>query len=127
MAIDPIPDLLNFIDQRLYSMLQMPDAWGAPEAVELQVLLLLEVRLKAKGADDEAVSHVQKRYYHFLAQHLPGPPCSLAERLGLGFSANDQFIQLLKSFAQSEYTRGMATTPLPKRDQSEAKHYQIEA
>lgn len=104
MAVDPMIDLLNFVDQRLYSMLQMPDAWGAPEAVELQILLLLEVRLKAKGVNNEDVSHVQKRYYNFLAQHLPGPPCSLAERLGLGFSANEQFLLLLKSFAQSEYT-----------------------
>jgi hypothetical protein len=120
-------DLVGFVEQRLISMLRTPDAWGTPDAVELQVLLLLEVRLKAKGADDVELRDVQQRYTRFLAQRLPGPPSSLAERLGVGFSANARFVELLGEFVQSELGLGMMIIPLPTQDQSELSHYRTEA
>jgi hypothetical protein len=42
--------VVKFVDDRIDSMLRRPDAWGPPLAVELQVLVLIEVREAALGS-----------------------------------------------------------------------------
>ena len=88
-----------FVRQRLTSLLTEPDAWGPPIAVELQLLLLVEVLHTIRGSDPDGVA---SRYEHHLAARVPGPPAPLADRLGLNGLATSRFIEILRDFSSSE-------------------------
>jgi hypothetical protein len=92
----------RFVEDRICALLTHPDAWGAPEAVELQVLLVLEVGLTASGAPDAVVGGLQDRYNRHLAREVGGLPTSLALRLGLDRTASQRLVQVLAQFCQSE-------------------------
>ena len=95
----------EFVDQRLEAILSHPDGWGPPHAVELQVLLLIEMGHIAHGRTEDHVYGVTERFSRHLGQRLPGPPLPLAHRLGLKDSANDRFVQVLRDFIEAEYPR----------------------
>lgn len=93
----------EFVTQRLEALLQRPDGWGPPLAVELQFLLLVEMWHVVQGASTEHVDGVAGRFERFLRTRFPGgPPVPLALRLGLDQRATDEFIDVLKSFLEQE-------------------------
>jgi hypothetical protein len=93
----------EFARDRLSALLARPDGWGSPEAVELQVLLLVEVALVARGELRERVDGTHERYVRFLARAI-GQPNSLPlfARLGLTDRASMPFVDLLRAFVHSE-------------------------
>ncbi len=115
--------VVRFVKIRLERLLATPDLWGPPESVELQVLLLLEVRLAAMGLPDEDVYRLPRRYKSYLNDVVDGPPTTLARRLGLKSRATQQFTEVLRSFVERETgalvdSEGapIATMPLVDRD-----------
>lgn len=75
--------LLGFIDERLESLLRVPEMWGSDESVELQLLQLLEFRLLTLSPSlKEEVARVQQEYVQYVRGMFPGePPESLATLL----------------------------------------------
>lgn len=122
--------MVEFVHQRISALLAAPDAWGAPEAVELQVLLLLEMWQVTEGAAQEMVDGVSDRYDHHISRAVPGPPVLLAARLGLTTHANDRFVEVLRAFVKDELTsrreqrvlRGDLTPSLPRQDRPGLLH-----
>lgn len=99
----------RFIQERLAAILRRPDGWGPPHAVELQLLLLIEMWHVVQGAPMERVDRVTERYDRFLGTTLPGgPPVPLAVRLGLDQRATEQFVEILRTFLRQEQELGRA-------------------
>lgn len=79
-------DLSRYLDSTLDSIFARPPMWGGPEAIELQVLLLLEIKAVLGGAPD-AHAGVMGRYEVFLREvgdrtaHLLSGQTSDIERL----------------------------------------------
>lgn len=94
--------MLDFVDQRVAALLDQPDGWGAPESVELALLLLIEMRHTALGSPEVHVDGVNDRYHAFLDREHPGRPTSLAARMGLPRRASDEFVQILHKFVVEE-------------------------
>lgn len=93
----------DFVEQRLLAILTSPDGWGPPQAVELQVLLLIEMWHVIQGAPSDQVNNTSRRYAQYLGSVLPGPPVDLAHRLELTDErATDQFVAILREFVQRE-------------------------
>src|SRR5690349_14238823 len=92
----------EFVEQRLLAILRSPDGWGPPLAVELQVLLLVEMGHVVRGAPSEHVDKTSRRFTTYLGLVLPGPPVSLASRLELTDAATDQFVAILRAFVEYE-------------------------
>ena len=65
--------VVRWVDQRIEAVLAAPPMWGSPEAVELQVLLLLEVRALALRPDQTLAEprRVLDTYIAHLAQRFP--------------------------------------------------------
>jgi hypothetical protein len=125
--------VLIFTLQRLTELLQYPAMWGAAESVELQVLQLLEVRLKLLGGVGDDLEALKERYMAFLAREVGGPPTLLAKRLGLERQSSPDFIRLLSRFAGEEVQRNFpfsatarATKDLPSSMNQNAQHYELE-
>lgn len=95
--------MVAFVRQRVSALLKVPDVWGPPEAVELQLLLLLEMRHVASGASQEETDGVTDRYRRHLGRVVPGPAIPLSARLELTTHANEQFVQVLRNFADLEF------------------------
>jgi hypothetical protein len=68
--------LAVWIDQRLDHILEAPPMWGSPEAVELQVLQLVQVRALAQRAPPalESPGRVFDAYLSYLSQRFPKQP-----------------------------------------------------
>lgn len=96
------PAIFAFVEGRLAAILEAPDTWGSPEGVELQILLLVELRHKVLGQPDEVVDHVTARYRAFLGERYPKQPFSLAGTLGLARRATPEFVEVLSEFVQRE-------------------------
>lgn len=130
MPVTPPESMRAFVRQRIGALLDRPDAWGPPEAVELQLLLLLEMWQLASGASQEEIDGVFDRYQRHLGRAVPGPPASLSERLGLAARADERFVRVLREFVDTEFARqhdrfvlSSARAPsLPRRDQK-GKHH----
>lgn len=101
----PPPPISAFVPNRLARMLKKPDAWGIPEAVEFQILLLIEMCLVIDGAPTAIVDGLMGRYWDFLHLRKPGGPVPLSERLGLRFRASEEFIQILSEFTRLELSK----------------------
>jgi hypothetical protein len=101
-------NLVEFIDQRFTAIMTLPEAWGSPEAIELQVLLLVELRKVALGAQQEdgtPAANTMYSYDRFLALSVGGPPFCLAVRLQLKDTPcaadcenRKRFFELLRAF-----------------------------
>lgn len=100
--------VVEFIDQRFTAIMTFPEAWGPPEAIELQVLLLIELRKVALGAPQEdgtPAANTMDSYDRFLALSVGGPPFCLAVRLQLKDTPREEdcenrkrFFELLRAF-----------------------------
>jgi hypothetical protein len=64
----------DWIDQRANEILAAPAMWGSAEAVEMQILLLLELRwfMTQEEPLRRDARHVFGRYIRFLAGRFPG-------------------------------------------------------
>jgi len=96
---------LFLIEDRLAAIFATPNVWGTPEAVELQVLLLVEIRHVLTG-ERNASEAMQRRFTRYIGTVAPGNT-SLASRLGLKDRADAQgrFVETLRSFAEAEANR----------------------
>ena len=92
----------DHICRRLEAILKSPDGWGPPHAVELQVILLVEMWHVVRAASREQVDNTTRRFAGFLGSVLPGPPTPLAVRLGLTDTATEQFVAVLREFIHHE-------------------------
>ena len=65
--------VVHWVDRRIEAMLAAPPMWGSPEAVEMQVLLLLEMRSLALRPEQTLVEprRVLDTYIAHLAQRFP--------------------------------------------------------
>ena len=92
----------QFLTSRLSVVIERPDAWGPPIAVELQVLMLIELLLLAEGKPADHIDGMPGRYDSFLAQNLGENSLPLAHRLALTNTSTEQFAKLLRDFAVTE-------------------------
>jgi hypothetical protein len=126
MKYERIAQVLGFVEERMAAILERPDGWGAPESVELQVLLLVEMRHTVLGMAKEHVDRVNDRYQAFLDKEVPGRPTSLGARLGLSHRATPGFVAVLQRFVQAELQVNLvsfASAPgLPRTDRPGAPH-----
>lgn len=127
MAVDNTSKVLQYVRQRLESMLDAPDMWGSPESVELQVLLLVEVGLTAMGMPEVTVNSLGDQYSRLLLTRTGKSSLSLAASLGLRNRANDEFRRVLREFVWKVYgayqPAGVSYAPtLPARDRSDSVH-----
>lgn len=102
--------LLDFIDQRLDSMLQHPRFWGDAESFELQAILLLELQaaFHAPRPPQESLRWILDQYYCFLRTLRPDyPPRPLSAVVGEDF---DTIARCLQGFR--DHLRG--ATPEPR-------------
>jgi hypothetical protein len=68
-------DLVSWLDRRLDRVLAAPPTWGSPEAVELSVLQLLQVRVFARPARGLATpGELFDAYVAYLRQRFPRQP-----------------------------------------------------
>jgi hypothetical protein len=97
--------MIEFIDSRIDSILKAPDMWGPPLAVELQLILLLELREVAiEGVTQDRA--VLRRYQVHLKKATNGSGnMMLCDQLGLGHSASESFTQVLRSWVEVERER----------------------
>lgn len=98
-----------WIENRLKMILLRPDMWGPPIAVELQILLLVEMwHISTREARESAweagekVGSMYERYTRFLETVLPGKCTGLADRLDLTNRSSERFIEVLRDFIKSE-------------------------
>jgi hypothetical protein len=68
--------LVRWIDQRLARILDAPPMWGCPEAVELQVLQLIQVRALVQRTPQALANPggVFDAYAAYLSQRFPRQP-----------------------------------------------------
>lgn len=98
--------VVHWVDQRLDAVLAAPPMWGSPEAVEMQVLLLLEMRALALRPEQELAEprRILDTYLAYLARQFPrrvgAPLCELVapDDEGCGRLAQELrgFIQALR-------------------------------
>lgn len=65
-------DMVAWIDERIKAMFESPRSWGSDEAIEMQVLLLLEMRAVAIGEDTPL--DVVETYNAYLTRTFPTKP-----------------------------------------------------
>lgn len=73
---DVVTAAVAYIDRRLATMKRAPKSWGSPESLELQALLLLELRtfLLRRRTHASDPYEVRDAYARFLARHFPELP-----------------------------------------------------
>lgn len=76
---DVLKDLVDYIDRRLATMERAPGSWGSAESLELQALLLLELRTFALRPRTYAKNPFEARnaYLRFVRRRFPDAPASL--------------------------------------------------
>lgn len=92
----------SWIDARMDSMLAAPRMWGSREAVELQALLLVELRSVVTRPVDDAKDprRVLDAYAEFLARRFPNfTPSLLFEHARREALAETAFTSLLREFS----------------------------
>ena len=73
--------LVDWVDSRLDELLTAPRMWGSTEAVEMQVLLLLEARWFSAGRGEPR--HVFDTYLRYMSERFPsGASQPLFQQLG---------------------------------------------
>jgi hypothetical protein len=70
--------LLEYIDDRIGTMQTAPGSWGSTESLELQALLLLELRtfILRRGIYANDPFEARNLYIRFIRNHFPGAPAS---------------------------------------------------
>ena len=121
--------LLSFVDARLQAMLYDPAVWGGAALLERQVLLLLEARATALGAELAELAWLREGWTEHLGEWFPGGAISLTEVLE---SRDDleSMPRYLGAFLVWAMQRMNGSTPLPwpQLDQpwQEGGHYRWE-
>lgn len=98
-------DVVDFVRQRISAVLQHPRGWGPPRAVELQILLLVEVGLVGKGASKETVDGVLLRWSRHVGKVVCPGPQDLTGKLGISDSwvgPTSTFVEVVREFIESE-------------------------
>lgn len=95
----------SFINKRLAAIFKNTDSWGPPLAVELQVILLIEMWHVNCGRTEYFVYNTNSRFIKFIYRddRAPGPNnLPLAHQLKLDNSSNEIFVEILKDFTIKE-------------------------
>ncbi len=104
-----------WVDSRIAAILATPRMWGSNEAVELQVLLLHEIRALALRPAEELASPraVLEAYQAFLLRRFPGaPPSPLFELVDASDATT--FRDALEEFTRTQQANsGDIATPEP--------------
>lgn len=69
---DAVSNTVGYIDKRLATIEHAPGTWGSPECLEMQVLLLLELRaflLRSSTSGDKQFA-VRLAYIRFIKRHV---------------------------------------------------------
>ncbi len=88
-----------FVVDRINRILDAPGMWGSPDAVEQQVLTLLEVHAHAKYGGKSADT-VRASFVAYCDGSWPGSISSLATRLGATNKSTPEFISGLRLFTK---------------------------
>ncbi len=67
-----------FANQRLDAILERPKMWGGTEAVELQVLLMLELLVNEALPDQDPYEWIRDRYLPFIRTEVSSGPWLLS-------------------------------------------------
>ena len=108
-------DLVRWIDERLSHILDAPPMWGCPEAVELQVIQLIQIRALAQGASPELSrpGGVFDAYLAYLREGFPRQPQRpLFELIGEDDETYSKLAAGLRGFRDAIVAR-MAPRPRP--------------
>jgi hypothetical protein len=98
--------LLEFVDERLESLLRVPEMWGSDESVELQVLQLLEVRLLTLSPSlKEEVTRIQQDYVRYVREKFPGEPPETLAMLLSKHGRGAELASMLREFVDGERRR----------------------
>jgi hypothetical protein len=103
--------LVFWIDERFARILEAPPMWGSPEAVELSVLQLLQVRALARPSRElNNPGEVFDAYLSYLRQRFPRQPQRpLFELVGQDDEAYSKLADGLRGFIDTVKQR--STTP----------------
>ncbi|WP_437710865.1 hypothetical protein WMF45_38010 [Sorangium sp. So ce448] len=99
--------ILHWIDKRTSDMLRAPRAWGSDEAIEMQVLLLLQFRALAlrPSFDNGDPGSLVDAYMEYLTRAYPKHPHQplhqIVETDRLGFNIANELKQIIQTFTQS--------------------------
>lgn len=101
--------LIAFVDGQIDSMLERPETWGSLREVELQVLLMLEVRAFASFGQD-GVDRVAAEYQRFIAGKVGDtasaePMAAQLDELGRA----GEFVGLMREFVADLRVRAPGT------------------
>lgn len=96
--------IVAWVDQRMKDMLDAPRMWGSDEAVEMQALLLLELRALALRPDKELANprRILDAYTAYINKTFPKTPnrplFQIVEPDDLGHHLADEFRRFLEAF-----------------------------
>lgn len=99
--------ILHWIDKRTSDMLAAPRAWGSDEAIEMQVLLLLQFRALTLRPDFDHgdPGSLVDSYMEYLTREYPKHPHQplhqIVEADRLGFNIATELTKVVQSFTQS--------------------------
>ncbi|MFI5296469.1 MAG: hypothetical protein ACHREM_00105 [Polyangiales bacterium] len=97
---EPIPDLVAWVEERIESMLKTPGMWGSNEAIEMQVLTLLDVIAFQRGALDHP-RKIFDAYCAFLRERFPEKGNHPLFQL---VDDEDRFVAILGDFVKTQTT-----------------------
>ena len=98
--------ILNWIDKRTSDMLAAPRAWGSDEAIEMQVLLLLQFRALTLRPDFDQgdPGSLVDTYMEYLTREYPKHPHrplhQIVESDYLGFNIASELKKVIQTFTQ---------------------------
>ncbi len=103
-------DLLEFAEERLDAMLARPGMWGSAEAVEMQVLLLLELEAVASTSREvnDTLCWMKVLYRQFIHARVPSAtPAPLAQQIGNDLERLARLLGEFRDEVQKELRGGM--------------------
>lgn len=107
--------VLRWTDDRLAAILRAPRMWGSLEAVEMQTLLLLELRVLAlrPGAEPQGPASIFQSYVDFLRGRFPGHPAAPLSEI-----VNDEaaLVQAIEAFRREVEARFLVEDPFQHVD-----------
>lgn len=113
--------ILHWVDERMSDMLAAPRAWGSDEAIEMQVLLLLQLRALTlrPSFDDGDPGSLVDAYMEYLSRTYPKHPHrplhQIVETDSLGFNMASELKKVIQTFTQS-IGRAEPVEPRPEHE-----------
>lgn len=99
--------ILHWVDERMSDMLTAPRAWGSDEAIEMQVILLLQLRALTlrPSFDGGDPGSLVDAYMEYLSRTYPKHPHrplhQIVEPDSLGFNIASELKKVIQTFTQS--------------------------